>query len=287
MTPYYEGTSEAENLYRCTPELAEAWLKKAKQDRSRLTTRLFQPQKKEFLDGFIRGLEQHLGQAVSCNPTGAAQPEVATFAPAKISDAPPIMAEIRPETVESREPLETIAPENATILASDCPSIQTEPISELKIEDELDLAPVPDTPAAEEQERIAPTVEAGPVRLHDESAAKMATITGHCETRYEPDSETEMAMGVLRLSGWAVDEEPDLNGLSERVDTAANQLDDPPVQTGGPVPSIEWNRVFEQARGVGMVDLSAYDFIDGLGELRELIDRWQYLHQDSSSVENP
>ena len=94
-------------------------------------------------------------------------------------------------------------------------------------------------------------------------------------------------MGVMRISGWAVEPESDPSGLSERDDTASNSLDDASVQTGGPVASVEWNRVFEHARGVGMVDLSAYDFIDGLGELRELIDRWHHLHQDASTVDNP
>ncbi len=53
--------------------------------------------------------------------------------------------------------------------------------------------------------------------------------------------------------------------------------------------SVRWNGAafLEQARGVGMVDLSAYDFIDGLGELRDLIDRWHCLHQDASAIETP
>lgn len=146
-----------------------------------------------------------------------------------------------------------------------------------------------DEPVAE-LECLAQIVEPNPSLLHEEPVAEVETLVGVGEAHFqpvsdEPDSETEMAMGVMKLSGWAGEKEPDSGVLSERADTLSNALDGAFVQTGGPVPSVEWNRVFEQARGVGMVDLSAYDFIDGLGELRELIDRWQNLHQSSSSLE--
>ncbi|SIO61664.1 hypothetical protein SAMN05444166_6820 [Singulisphaera sp. GP187] len=268
MTPYYEGTSEAEHLIRGTPELVEAWLKKAKQDRSRFATRLFQPQKKEFLDGFINGLERHLEQLAARKASGSDRPDSAAIASASIPDASPLLPALGPEPVEIRDLTERTAP----VVAVDSP-------------------PIPDEPAAE-SERLAQAVEALPALVHDEPASVEleATVgqveTGSESTGYVPDNETEMAMGVMRVSGWAIEAERDRSELSEQVDTASNQISDAPTQTGGTVPSVEWSRVFEQARGVGMVDLSAYDFIDGLGELRELIDRWQYLHQDPSAIDN-
>ncbi|AGA26737.1 hypothetical protein [Singulisphaera acidiphila] len=279
MTPYYEGTSEAEHLIRGTPELVEAWLKKAKQDRSRLTTRLFQRQKKEFLDGFISGLERHLALVASRASLEATSPERVPYAPVTISPASPVLVELVPESDLPRG----IAP----IVDPDSSPTDNEPVAQ-----PLEANPtiVFDEPVAE-LECLAQIVEPNPSLLHEEPVAEVETLVGVGEAHFqpvsdEPDSETEMAMGVMKLSGWAGEKEPDSGVLSERADTLSNALDGAFVQTGGPVPSVEWNRVFEQARGVGMVDLSAYDFIDGLGELRELIDRWQNLHQSSSSLEN-
>ena len=145
MTPYYEGTSEAEHLIRGTPELVGAWLKKAKQDRSRLATRLFQPQKKEFLDGFINGLERHLALLASRTSLGTALPELTAFAPAKLSEASPTLADIVPESVEKRDTPELIAP----IVVTDSPPIDNEPATVLGKTEEAALAPVQDEPAAE------------------------------------------------------------------------------------------------------------------------------------------
>lgn len=283
MTPYYEGTSEAEHLIRGTPELVEAWLKKAKLDRSRLMTRLFQPQKKEFLDGFISSLERHLALVASRASLGTTSPERMPYAPVTISAASPVLVELVPDSFEESDLQRGAAP----IVGTDSSPIDNEPVARPL---EADFTTVFDEPLSE-LECLADIVEPNLSLLDEEPAAEVETLAGVDAVHFrpasdEPDSETEMAMGVMKLSGWATEKEPDSSVLSERADTTSNTLDDTFVQTGGPVPSVEWNRVFEQARGVGMVDLSAYDFIDGLGELRELIDRWQNLHQSSLSVDN-
>jgi hypothetical protein len=64
----------------------------------------------------------------------------------------------------------------------------------------------------------------------------------------------------------------------------SSHLGEPAVEPVAPavgfVSAVPWDQVFEPVRGVAMVDLSAYDVLDGLGELRNLIDHWQHLRQD-------
>jgi hypothetical protein len=246
MTPYYEGTSEAEHLIRGSPELVGRWLKKAKQDRSRLAIRLFQPQRKEFLDGFIKSLEVHLENLATREASAELPPEPPLDSSAAVGVVAPIMAENVLERAEPRAVVEPIAPQ----LQADSPPDQ-----------------------------IVPEVEGETVATNEQAYTQAA--------RNDLDVEGERALGIMRLSGWTVDADPQAVLSSEGDDPAENRGDEPPAQTGEPLPSVSWDRVFEQARGVSMVDLSAYDFIDGLGELRELIDHWQTLHQDSTTRDAP
>jgi hypothetical protein len=142
-------------------------------------------------------------------------------------------------------------------------------------------------------ESIAPSFQADSAPpAHVEPDPEVEAVATHEQAdpqadRYDIDLEGERALGVMRLSGWTVDADPQEIVASGGDDPAANRVAETPAQTGEPLPSVAWNRVFEQARGVGMVDLSAYDFIDGLGELRDLIDHWQALHEDSRTGDTP
>lgn len=279
MTPYYEGTSEAEHLIRGTPELVEAWLKKAKRDRGRLGTRLFQPQKKEFLDGFINSLEHHLTLATNRNTGSVPEPiPVATMPAQPLEMMSEGAVEIQGRattttTVVDELPLDD--PSDSVLLCTE--STDPPPAFESVLDREEPRQDQGDSPP----DLIDATFSAEVVPILDveDSVAPTAAL--------ESDAETEVALGVLRLSGWTVEQEYDSEESGGPDEAAANLHHDACIQTGEPVNAVEWGRVFEQARGVGMVDLSAYDFIDGLGELRDLIDRWHYLHQDTSAIENP
>lgn len=268
MTPYYEGTTQAEYLIRSTPELVGAWLKKAKQDRSRLATRLFQPQKKEFLDGFISSLEHHLAAIVNRTPPEIARPQLVEIAQDSLLNGSPTLdlAARDPESVERGERRDRID----TFVESRSELTENKPVA---------LRDYKQPPIlASKQTTLAADAETLPRSLE----------SGSMLSEYEPyDSEAERANGLMRLSGWSVAPEADLSELTDQDEIAQGRPDHASIQTGGPLASIEWRRVFEQARGVGMVDLSAYDVIDGLGELRDLIERWHHLQQDSLTVDHP
>lgn len=271
MTPYYEGTSEAEHLIRGSPELVEPWLVKARQDRKQWMVRWFHAQKREFLDGFINSLEHYLA-----NRKASLEPVVDAFASAEVT--PPALADgvvdgIRPQACD-----ETSAADVEETPGSASLDVETRGVE-----------------VVANQETASPLLGGAEARAESEAEAALVETTGALEQadhrpdrqEIEPDAETELALGVMKLSGWTIDVDPQANMPAEGDDLGATDVVDFPAQTGGPVPSVAWNRVFEQARGVGMVDLSAYDFIDGLGELRELIDHWQNLHQDPTAGDAP
>lgn len=63
MTERDEGRHAAGSVIDGPPGAVQDWLAKAKHDRGRWRTRLFDPRKKRFLDGFIAAIESHLRTA--------------------------------------------------------------------------------------------------------------------------------------------------------------------------------------------------------------------------------
>lgn len=68
MTRYEYGVRRASDVVRMSPEYVEYWLDRAKKGRGRLTTRLFLPGKRAFLDGFIMGLQAYQERLEARNP---------------------------------------------------------------------------------------------------------------------------------------------------------------------------------------------------------------------------
>lgn len=59
-TQFDKGLRRAKEVARKQPDKAAYWLRRAMASRRRWTTRLFNPRKRRFLDGFIAGLNVHL-----------------------------------------------------------------------------------------------------------------------------------------------------------------------------------------------------------------------------------
>jgi hypothetical protein len=60
MTEKNDGRHAASSIIEGSPDAVRKWLAKAKLDRGRWRTRLFEPSKRRFLDGFIATIESHL-----------------------------------------------------------------------------------------------------------------------------------------------------------------------------------------------------------------------------------
>src|SRR3954470_7517383 len=75
MPHFYHGTSEANLLIQSSPGMVSYWLAKARQDRRNWSIRLFQPEKRRFLDGFIAGLEEHVKGVELRDPAERTAPE--------------------------------------------------------------------------------------------------------------------------------------------------------------------------------------------------------------------
>lgn len=59
MRSFENGRHQAEVLIARTPAEVGYWLERARRGRRRLTTRLFNPRKKQYLEGFISALEAY------------------------------------------------------------------------------------------------------------------------------------------------------------------------------------------------------------------------------------
>ena len=77
MSKYDDGLRQANDLIRRSPGQVVYWLERAQKGRRRWRTRLFLPRKRQFLNGFVAGLELYVqGRA------GEPLPDLAASMPA-------------------------------------------------------------------------------------------------------------------------------------------------------------------------------------------------------------
>lgn len=215
MPHYHLGRTEAEMLIRNAPPLVPTMRERARRDRGRLTTRLFQPDKKRFLDGFLDVLDEYIAHGE------VAPPPVRHQAAATRPAAPP-----------------------PSLPSEDAPSPRA-------------------VPAHAEAEILSEPPAAA------ESPAPAAAVN------VDGDEIERRAVGVWRLSGWSEPEFPPPDPVMESEESAAI--------VGAILAPTDWSDVFSHVRVGGVVDLSAYDMIDQLGELRQLIDQWREQNAPSQA----
>jgi|GEM_PF-3367223 len=293
MTPFYEGESEAVHLIRSVPELAGAWLAKAKRDRSKVLTRLFQPRRRQFLDGFITTLEIFLRREseapVSSHPSeGVAPPPPPHFDrfPAREQVLEPSFRASASHAEESAPILEQELADPGLVERAEVISPAKGRLGAIEAAQILFSDAEVDALHARESSLRAET-EADMNLLAASSLDEVDSLRDQTgSTDADPEIEVEEASGIVRLSGW--EEEPLPQHLPDQDDSfVTGSLGDtantPPIQPTG---STNWQLAFEQAQGVGMVDLSAYDWIDHLGNLKGLIDQYQDLQNRSNQADS-
>lgn len=224
MSHIHLGRSEAEILIRTAPVLATSILEQARRDRRRWSTRLFQPARREFLDGFIAVLEDYVA-----TPTQAETPDLGEVMLA-VPAAPP---------------------EETTTRAVIFPQ-----------RDEPAPSPKP-APAGDRSEPVP---------------APRGTVLARI------DPAMERALGVWKMSGWTDEPMPRVGETTVRGSVPPAPQPEYQLPAEAAPLATDWSAVFSQFRGAGMVDLSAYDAIDQLGELGNLLDQWREQNRPLNPV---
>jgi hypothetical protein len=76
MTPFEWGLRRADDVIQRSPLEVEFWLVRAMRGRSRWRTRLFHWRKRQFLDGFVSGLEKYLEEVQRDRAADEAAPAI-------------------------------------------------------------------------------------------------------------------------------------------------------------------------------------------------------------------
>jgi hypothetical protein len=218
---------------------------------------LFRPALRQFLDGFIAALEAYSRQPRQEIP--AVPPRI----------EPVVGARGHSEEIQREVPA---APAVEPVAERDAPRrVETPPPPPMM------PPPTPAPPVIE--------VRPAPVPHPDGPASSPAPDVDFARTVGYPDG--DRAIGVFRLSGWS------LGGASPRA-SAPVPAPEPVSQPVEPVPppaqrppDVLWTNVLEQARTVGVVDLSAYDTLEYLSELRDIFDRRESLRNGVAAPEDP
>lgn len=133
--------------------------------------------------------------------------------------------------------------------------------------------PTPTPPVVEPRPAPAP-VPATPPAPHLDVARPANFIDG------------DYAIGVFRLSGWSTRETAPSREASGPAPPPRQALA-PVVGPAPRAPEIVWTNSQEEARAMGVVDLSAYDMFEQLGDLRDLFDRHDSLRRAGRDSTDP
>jgi len=261
------GTREAEFVIRTAPDRVDFWLRKARTDRQRWIIRLFRPTLRQFLDGFIAGLEAYSGQ------------------PRHEVPVPPLrIAPVVPPRGYS-EAINRDVP----------PPEPVEPVVKRKTPPQVEVPPPPQaaaSPAPAPVPTVIDALPAAPLPQPDEPESSSAPAPHTEFTRTVGYPEGDRAIGVFRMSGWSAGGASSRSSASASTSRPARAPVDSPVEPVPPPsaqqpPEIVWTNALEHARTVGVVDMSAYDTLDYLSELRDVFDRRESLRNGAAGPEDP